>query len=310
MLVGGCATTGARTPGDPYEGFNRSMWSFNRGVDKVVLKPASSVYRTVTPPPARRGLSRVFANLSEPFSALNALLQGKPKRALNSLGRFLVNTTIGVGGLADHATDLGLKPTPEDFGQTLHAWGVRSSAYLVLPILGPSTVRDGIGAGAAQFLDPYRVCLRSCNLPSGLPTAVNLVEVVNTRSQLTDAGADAFLDSSADSYATARSAFLQRRAAQLADQDDGGAPGPAGDDADFDAALRELDSQGGAPGSAPPPGAATNDPAMDAALRELEQQQSAPAQPRNDTATPATVAPSGDVPAATPPRLPVILPEN
>jgi phospholipid-binding lipoprotein MlaA len=256
------ATTpaGGDLPRDRFEGFNRVVWGFNQGVDRIILKPVSSVYRTVAPRPARRGLTRVFANLSEPWSAINALLQGKPKRALNSLGRFVINTTIGVGGLADHATGMGLKPTPEDFGQTLATWGLKSSAYLVLPILGPSTVRDGIGSGVAQFADPYRVCLRECGLPNGVPTALTVLEVVNTRAVLTESGVDGFLKSSADPYATARSAYLQRRAAAIADQDDD-SPGttvPGNNDAAMEDALKELG------GDAPADPAPTEQPAPDA----------------------------------------------
>jgi len=223
-LLGGCATT----PGedrlaerDPLEGFNRGVWGFNRAADKVVLKPASTVYRTVTPRPARRGLSRLLANLGEPFSFINNMLQGKPDRAINNLGRFVVNTTIGVGGLADHATDMGMKPTPEDFGQTLAVWGANGGPYLVLPILGPSTLRDGVGSGVAQLADPYRICLRECGLLSGSERlGASAAEITITRADLTEAGADSFLDTSLDPYATARSAYLQRRRAQILDRED------------------------------------------------------------------------------------------
>ncbi|MFS0737244.1 MlaA family lipoprotein [Sphingomonas sp. 1P06PA] len=206
------------TEGDPYESLNRGIWGFNQGVDKVLLKPASSVYRFVTPRPARRGIHAIFANLSEPWSFINNLLQGKPGPAFNNLGRFLINTTLGVGGLADHATDLGLKPKPEDFGQTLARWGVKSSAYVVLPVLGPSTVRDGVGTGVAFFADPYRICLNQCvNLDFAEQAGITALSVLDTRATLTESGADAFLESSLDPYASARSAYLQRREAEIAD---------------------------------------------------------------------------------------------
>lgn len=224
VLLGGCATTPGQdrlAERDPLEGFNRGVWGFNRGVDKVVLKPVSTVYRTVTPRPARRGLSRILANLGEPFSFINNMLQGKPDRAFNNLGRFVVNTTIGVGGLADHATGFGMKPTPEDFGQTLAVWGANGGPYLVLPILGPSTLRDGVGSGVAQFADPYRVCLSECGVASsGERLGATAAEVISTRADLTEAGADSFLDTSLDPYATARSAYLQRRRAQILDRED------------------------------------------------------------------------------------------
>ena len=256
-LLAGCATTKTATPGDPLEGINRGTWGFNRAVDKVALKPVASIYRTITPRPARRGLSRVLSNLSEPFSAVNALLQGKPDRAGNSLRRFIVNTTLGVGGLADHATGMGFRPTPEDFGQTLASWGVKNSAYLVLPILGPSTIRDGIGSGVAQFADPYRIGLRESGLTRTQRYGVVGFEAVSARADLIDAGADALLDSSADSYATARSAYLQRRSAMIADQDDSGTAigTPGSDDAALDAALKDIDAGSGDPAAPPAPDA-------------------------------------------------------
>ena len=239
-LLGGCATTKVargQDP-DPLERFNRGVWAFNEGVDKVAIKPATVAYRTVTPPPARRGLSRIFSNLGEPFNAVNNLLQGKPDRALNSLGRFVVNSTIGVGGLADHATDLGLKPTPEDFGQTLARGGVRSSPYLVLPLLGPSTVRDGIGTAVQFALDPTQAGLKEAGVSSTGRAVVTGTRVIDTRSQIIDSGVDAILESSADRYATARSAYFQRRRAQIEDREDE-AQQEAGAD-DLQAALKDA----------------------------------------------------------------------
>jgi len=252
VLLAGCATvpgTDRLAEKDPLEGFNRAMWGVNRGVDKVVLKPVTKVYRAVTPKPARRGISNVFANLSEPWSFINNLLQGKPKRAVETLARFIINTTVGVGGLGDPATKMGLKAAPEDFGQTLAVWGVNGGPYLVLPLLGPATLRDGVGMGVAQLADPYRVCLRECGLPKGLPTGMNVGQIIDARSQLIDSGADGFLDASADSYATARSAYLQRRRAAITD-DAGDSAAPAGGgssgDADLDAALKEINGDQGA----------------------------------------------------------------
>lgn len=215
-----CATTANRAsldPRDPHERFNRGVWSFNQGVDKVVVKPVTTVYRAVIPGALRRGISRVFSNLSEPFSAANSLLQGKPDRALNSLGRFAINTTIGVGGLADHATKMGLPETREDFGQTLATWGARNSPYLVLPLFGPSTIRDGVGTAVQFVADPARIALNS-ELSSTAETAVTATRLVDARSNLIESGGDQALQSAADPYATARSAFFQRRQAQIADE--------------------------------------------------------------------------------------------
>ena len=223
-LLGGCATTGSlvnRDPRDPMENFNRGVWNFNQDLDKAAIKPATGVYRAVTPVPARRGLSRLLANLGEPLNAINALLQGKPKRAFNSLGRFVVNTTIGVGGLADHASELGLPPTPEDFGQTLAVWGVKSSSYLVLPVLGPSTVRDGIGTAAELSVNPPGLLLKEAGASRGIRYGATAVRVLQSRSEAIDSGVDALLETSADPYAAARDAYFQRREAEIADREGG-----------------------------------------------------------------------------------------
>lgn len=245
LMLGGCATTGERTAGDPLEGFNRGVWAVNRGADQVIIKPVSTVYRTVTPRPARRGISRLFANLTEPWSFINNILQGKPGRAMNNLGRFVVNTTLGVGGLADHATGLGIAPANEDFGQTLATWGVKSSSYLVLPLLGPSTIRDGIGSGVGFFADPIRIAQEEAGFTGTEKLAVSAAQVIVTRADLTEAGADSFLDASLDPYAAARSAYLQRRSADILDQPLDAEP--TGDD-DF---RIELDPSGADAGGLP-----------------------------------------------------------
>lgn len=221
--LGACATTGDRAaldPRDPNEAFNRGMWSFNQAADKAVVKPVTTVYRTVAPVPARRGITAVLRNLSEPFSAVNALLQGKPDRAFNSMGRFLINTTIGVGGLADHATDLGLPPTREDFGQTLHHWGARNSPYLVLPLLGPSTIRDGVGTLVQFVADPAQIITRDVlGMTATERAALTGVRIIDARSQAVDSGYDSVLETSADPYAAARSTYFQRREQQLRDEE-------------------------------------------------------------------------------------------
>lgn len=227
-----CATTGDRASldqRDPLEGFNRGVWSFNDAVDTVAIRPATQVYRTVTPVPLRRGISRIFSNLAEPFSAINNLLQGKPDRAFNSLGRFVINTTIGVGGLADHATDLGLPDTREDFGQTLAVWGVKESPYLVLPLLGPSTIRDGVGT-AVQFVgDPARIAIGS-ELSGTEGAAFTGARIIDGRSQAIESGTDREIANAADPYAAARSAYLQRRQAQIQDEAAGRGDSEAADE--------------------------------------------------------------------------------
>jgi len=265
---------------DPLEGFNRAVWKINMGLDKVIVRPVSSVYRAAAPRPVRRGLTHVLANLSEPWSFVNGLLQGKPKRAFNSLGRFVVNTTIGVVGLGDPASRMGMKPTPEDFGQTLASWGIKSSTYLVLPLLGPSTIRDGVGTGVAFYGDPYRIALQESGLTRTQRYGINAFEVVSARANLTDAGGDTFLKTSLDSYAAARSAYLQRRQAAILDQDN-------------DAAF----------GSTKAGANKSDDAALNAALDELKTEQATQSDAMPDPATPAPDAstPGGATPLGAPP---------
>ncbi|WP_296538947.1 VacJ family lipoprotein [Rhizorhabdus sp.] len=274
MLISGCTTTRVGTDRlaerDPLEGFNRTIWAVNRGADKVVVKPVTQVYRAVAPKPARDGVRNFFANVSEPFSFINNILQGHGDRAIRNLGRFVVNTTIGIGGLFDQATRMKIKPAPEDFGQTLAAWGANGGPYLMLPLLGPSTLRDAVGRGTTLVADPYRVCVNRCNLPSGVPIALTAAEVISTRDGLIETGADSFLESSLDPYAAARSAYLQRRHADILNRDsadmtldDGDGANPAIDDA-----MSAADTDAGIPGNdtapstvdAPPPGAAETAP--------------------------------------------------
>lgn len=246
-----CATTGAADPRDPYEGFNRGVFAFNDGLDKAVVKPATTVYRTVTPVPARRGFSRVLSNLMEPLHFVNNLLQGKPKRALNSLGRFVVNTTIGVGGLADHATGMGMPSTSEDFGQTFAVWGAKNSPYVVLPLLGPSTVRDAAGTGLQFFVDPVGIALDEAGASGELKAGVTALRVIDGRSRVMDTGYDAVLATSADPYATARDAYLQRRELDIADQQ-GAAPADTLSDADQQRLLDEALEQNPTAEDSPP----------------------------------------------------------
>ncbi len=218
-LLAGCATLpeDRGIERDRLEGFNRGMWAVNDAIDRAALKPATKAYRTVAPRPARRGLSRVLLNLAEPWSAINNLLQGKPKRAARNVGRFLVNATIGVGGLADHASGLGIAPADEDLGQTLASWGIESGPYLILPLLGPSSLRDGLGATAFFLADPYKLAVRNSGMSGTAQAGLTTFEIVNIRSDLIDSGVDAFLATSLDPYAATRSAFAQRRRAQIRD---------------------------------------------------------------------------------------------
>lgn len=212
-LLAACATT----PGnqlaaerDPLEKTNRGIYRFNRGLDKAVVTPATKVYRVAVPKAAQRGIGNVFNNVDEPFSFINALLQGKVNQAFRTAARFLINTTLGVGGLADHATDMGLPEEPEDFGQTLAVWGMKSGPYVMLPLFGPSTLRDAIGFGVERVSDPYRLALNEANLDTLETAGVTGLELADTRSYVMDT-ADPLLQGSADEYATVKSAYLQYR---------------------------------------------------------------------------------------------------
>ena len=231
LLLGGCATVGEDrlAEKDPLEKVNRGIWSVDMTADRLLMKPVAQVYRAVTPQPARQGVTNAFANLTEPWSFVNNVLQGKPKRALRNLGRFAVNSTAGLGGLFDHASKMGLRPANEDLGQTLAVWGVNGGPYLVLPLLGPSTLRDGIGTGVAAYADPVNIAINDAHINVWYKRGYKAAQIISARSDLIESGGDAFLASSLDPYAAARSAYLQRRRAEILNQDDGGTdlPGDA-----------------------------------------------------------------------------------
>jgi phospholipid-binding lipoprotein MlaA len=144
----------AETENDPFEGWNRAMFSFNQNADKYVLKPVAEGYEAVTPAPIRKGVSNFFNNLGEPITAVNSVLQLKPGKAARSMTRFVFNTTFGLLGIFDVAGAMGIEREKEDLGQTLAYWGVGSGPYLVLPILGPSNLRDLGGGVVDRPLNP------------------------------------------------------------------------------------------------------------------------------------------------------------
>jgi len=194
---------------DPWEGYNRRMHSFNNVIDKYVARPLAVAYDKVTPQPVQSSVTRFFGNLREPGTAVNQTLQGRPLRALQSLGRFAVNTTIGVGGLFDPATNFGMpKGDGEDFGQTLATWGWRDSRYFVMPLFGPRTVRDTIGMVGDQPLSPIGYVE-----DSGVANGLRILQLVDARSRalpMDDARQQAL-----DEYALVRDAWIQRRDRQI-----------------------------------------------------------------------------------------------
>lgn len=205
LMLSGCATGPNANPRDPLEPFNRGMYQFNDTVDRAVIKPVATAYRDVLPSPVRTGVTNFFANLQDVWSFVNNGLQFKGEAAGNSLVRFGVNTFLGLGGVLDIATEMQIPRHTEDFGQTLGYWGVGAGPYLVLPLLGPSTVRDT----AALPVDAQG------NLVSGVSdvparNSLTTLSLLNRRARLLDA--TSMLDQVAlDPYTFTRDAFLQRR---------------------------------------------------------------------------------------------------
>ncbi|MEO8104563.1 MAG: VacJ family lipoprotein [Betaproteobacteria bacterium] len=204
ILLSGCASTNA-PKADPFEGLNRATFAFNDNVDAAVLKPVAQGYRAITPQFVRSGVSNAFMNVGEVAASANSLLQGKPAEAATSMGRFLVNSTLGILGLFDVATPMGLDKHDEDFGQTLGKWGVGSGPYLVIPLMGPSTVRDATGRGADSYLGWSRQVdhIPTRNSTFGL-------EIIQVRESLLGAG-QTLEEASLDKYQFLRDAYLQRR---------------------------------------------------------------------------------------------------
>ena len=205
----GCASGPARNPTDPFESFNRSMYSFNEGVDKAVLKPVAQGYRAVTPQPVRAGVENFFNNLEDLWSSLNGVLQLRPKVAAEDFMRFGVNTVFGLGGVLDVASEMGIERHNEDLGKTLGRWGVPSGPYLVMPLFGPSTVRDATTITLENRYDPVAQID-----PARARNATTALRLVDTRSGLLRLGN--LLDEAAlDKYSFTRDAFLQRRRAEI-----------------------------------------------------------------------------------------------
>ena len=217
LLLGACLLSAAVQAGDnqndPYEGFNRTMFSVHEGLDKVVVKPLAQVYDAALPLPAKAGIGNFFDNTLDVRNALNSLLQGKPGDAASDLGRLLVNSTIGIFGLFDVASELGLERHDEDFGQTLAVWGYRDSAYLFWPLIGPRTVRDTGGWVVDINTDPtWAVTRKSVAVRNSL-LAVRFVDI---RASLLPS--DKVVEEAAlDKYAYIRDAYLQRRRNQIYD---------------------------------------------------------------------------------------------
>ncbi|MGA6181980.1 MlaA family lipoprotein [Stenotrophomonas sp. NPDC077421] len=201
-------TLAASAPYDPWEPFNRRVHSFNNVVDRAVARPLATAYTKVVPRFARTGVTNFFSNLRAPVTMTNQLLQGRADDAWDTLGRFLMNTTLGIGGLFDPASKALVPRRSEDFGQTLGAWGWRRSRYVELPFFGPRTVRDVFGLAGDIPLSPIRT-IEEDKVRIGLQG----LQLVDMRSQLM--ALDDIRDNAVDEYALTRDAWLQRRNYQI-----------------------------------------------------------------------------------------------
>jgi len=228
LVLGGCASqkvTLTDPERDPWEGYNRKIHAFNTGFDKAIFRPVAKGYDFVMPDAPQRGVRNFFRNLNYPVTLLNSLLQGKMERAFTSTGRFLMNSSIGLLGFFDVATKVGIPYYDEDFGQTLAVWGWKESRYLVMPVIGPYTVRDFLGRGFYGYFHPISYAIREHN--NYWPLVADLVSL---RAELLPLQAD--IDAAADPYVLVRDVYLQNREFNIYDGDP---PAP-----DYDSMLEEY----------------------------------------------------------------------
>lgn len=216
VILSGCATQPQATDevNDPFENVNRAVYGFNELVDTWFLRPAATLYRGLLPPIVQTGIHNMLSNLSTPIILLNDVLQGETDRATTTVSRFAINTTVGVLGFGDPAEEMGYKKHSEDFGQTLGVWGVGEGPYIVLPIFGPSNPRDTAGLIVDYFTDPINIWANNTDR-TGVATGRAVLSAVDTRAYYYDALED-IKKNSLDPYAARRSAYIQQRAAAIA----------------------------------------------------------------------------------------------
>lgn len=230
--LGGCAT--GSNPQDPYEGFNRGVYKFNDTVDRVALKPVATAYKNVLPSFVQTGVNNFFSNLGDVWSAANNMLQGKGEAGMSDVTRVALNSTFGLLGLIDFATPAGLPKHGEDFGQTLGYWGLNSGPYLVLPLLGPSTVRDT----AALPVD-WKGNLWSYKDPTNVRNIGTAINIIDKRATLLDAST-MLSEAALDPYEFLRDGYLQRRQSQVYD---GNVPRAKDDELDAEPAAKPAAAQ-------------------------------------------------------------------
>lgn len=209
VLAQGCATGPNVNPADPMEPLNRAVFNFNDGVDRAILRPVATAYDQVLPSPVKTGVRNFFGNISDVWSVVNNLLQFKIQESLETLMRVSVNSTLGFGGLLDIGTEMGLPKNTQDFGQTLGVWGLGAGPYVVLPLFGPSSVRDTVGTVVDGSVDLV-------NNARHVPTrnSLTVLRVVDKRADLL--GTTNILDQAAlDKYSFTRDLYLQRRASSI-----------------------------------------------------------------------------------------------
>lgn len=228
LALSGCTTIPPeqRTEYDPLESVNRPVNEFNLGLDKMTTRPLARGYAAVVPGPARKGIANFFANLLTPRSSLNHFLQGKPKQGFSELGRLVINSTVGIGGLFDVATSAGLEEQREDFGQTAAVWGMPAGPYVVLPFLGPRTLRDALFSPINKIAEPL---VHYDN--TSVRDKLLVLELIAIRERFLSA--DKLLQDSKDPYVTLRESYLQNREYQVFDGE------PPEDDDFFDEFLDE-----------------------------------------------------------------------
>lgn len=282
LALAGCATTGERTRSDPIEPFNRGVYKFNDALDRAVLKPTAKAYVKVMPEWARTGVGNFFMNLKGPGTIINQVLQGKFREAGQDTARFLLNTTFGLGGVIDVASMNELPQHDEDFGQTLGRWGVPPGPYLMLPFLGPATLRDGPSKIADNFLEPFYW------YDYGSERWISLgLSFIDDRARLLPL--DDTLAETYDPYAFIRDAYLQRRQYLVYDGDPPEEPLEEFEDLDDETGDVNGDQAGDGPGitTAEPPTTGAEAPADEAPADEAPTSETPPAGPEASQTDPS-----------------------